>query len=519
MKSLTNNLLLLICCSLLFTVFITSVAIYGDKHSMTQNNMALQAKDITADIMPPPMYLIELRLVLSQLIEGSITLEEGADDITRLKTQWHERVDYWKETLSGELREHLVGEQYRAGIKLINDADELVRKLRQGIPLNNNELATFNQDYNNHLKGIQEFVKSASDYANQAIDASKASSELVFKVILLSAGISIILLLVISIWIHRNIFRSLGAEPAQVADIAIAVASGDLSRTVVVPEGDTSSVMASMKIMCNKLTEIIQTVSTSSNQISTSSDEIANSNLALADRTRQQASALEQTAASMEEMTATVKKNAENSLCASELANKVSSSAEQGGKMVSEVMQTMDGISSSSNKITSIIGVIDSIAFQTNILALNAAVEAARAGTEGRGFAVVAGEVRTLASHCADAAKEIKSLIEESVKLITSGNTQVNEAVKTIAAVVEDVKQVANLIMEITDASNQQSGGIEQVSIAIGQIDAGIQQNGVMVNQATATADSLRSQTEELNAAMSQFKLNSASKHHESLQA
>lgn len=394
---------------------------------------------------------------------------------------------------------------------MIDDAAALIKKLHSGTAISGNELETFNRNYNSHLNGIHAFVGSASQYANQAIESAEGSSELVFKIMLLAAAISIILLLVISVWIHRNIFRALGAEPVQVADIAIAVASGDLSRTVSVRQDDTSSVMASMSNMCNKLTEIIQTVSTASNQISSSSDEITSNNLALAERTSQQASALEKTASSMEEMTAAVKQNAENSLSASHLASKVASSAEQGGMMVSKVMETMDGISASSDKITSIIGVIDSIAFQTNILALNAAVEAARAGSEGRGFAVVAGEVRTLASHCANAAKEIKGLIEDSAKLISSGNMQVNDAGKTIAEVVEDVKKVAELIVEITDASNQQSIGIEQVSVAISQIDSGIQQNGVMVNLATGTADSLRAQTDGLNAAMSQFKLNKQS--------
>ncbi|WP_232012217.1 methyl-accepting chemotaxis protein [Cedecea lapagei] len=308
-------------------------------------------------------------------------------------------------------------------------------------------------------------------------------------------------------WVHRTIFRSLGGEPSEVAEIANAVACGDLTCEVKVREGDTTSVMAAMDTMCQQLTSVIQQVHESSEQISTRSSKISRDNIDLASRTEEQASALEETAASMEEMTATVKQNAENAQSASQIANIASKSAEQGGEVVTQVVTTMDDISSSANKITDIIGVIDSIAFQTNILALNAAVEAARAGDQGRGFAVVAGEVRSLAQRSASAAKEIKELIEDSVNQVASGSRLVNEAGTTINTVVQDVKRVAMLMVEITHASDEQSSGIQQVSTAITQMDATTQQNAAMVSQAAEAAESLLVQTRQLNSAVSRFKL------------
>ncbi|MBU4682517.1 chemotaxis protein [Cedecea davisae] len=508
MKSLAHNLLLLICCSILMSALVTAISLYGSHRSAQSTESGLLAKDLMSDIKPAPIYLIELRLVLSRVVEGTLNVDQADAEIKRLSSQWHQRVDYWKTTLPPELQDNLLGEQYKAGVAMIKDANELVELIRSGAPTPLFEkLKAADKDFFAHQKGIESLVKASGQYADNAVENARHSNDISTRWQLIGSGAAVLLLLVVGWWVHRTIFRSLGGEPSEVAEIANAVACGDLTREVKVRDGDRNSVMAAMETMCQQLTMVIHLVHESSNQISTSSSEIASGNIDLASRTEEQASALEQTASSMEEMTATVKQNAENAQSASQLASTASRSAEQGGAVVAQVVQTMDDISTSANKITDIIGVIDSIAFQTNILALNAAVEAARAGDQGRGFAVVAGEVRSLAQRSASAAKEIKELIEDSVHQVSNGSRLVNEAGKTINTVVQDVKRVAALMVEITHASDEQSSGIEQVSTAISQMDVTTQQNAAMVNQASAAAESLLAQTYELNTAVSQFKL------------
>ncbi|WP_435954151.1 methyl-accepting chemotaxis protein [Dryocola sp. BD626] len=511
MKSLTHNLLLLICCSVLMSALVTAISLYGSHQSAQKTANGMLAKDLVSDIHPAPVYLIEMRLVLSRVVEGTLTVDQADREIKRLSNVWHQRIDYWKSVLPPELQEKLLGAQYSAGVAMIADAHDLIELIRSGAPTPLFErLKAADKNFFAHEKGINAFVKDSSDYANGAVEDARNSTSSSVKWQLIGSGLAVLLLLLIGYWVHRSIFRSLGAEPAQVAEIANAVASGDLTRPVPVRDGDTHSVMAAMRTMCQELTTIINIVRETSNSITTSSGEIASGNVDLASRTEEQASALEQTASSMEQMTATVKQNAENAQSASLLAATASRSAEQGGTVVARVVQTMDDISASASKITDIISVIDGIAFQTNILALNAAVEAARAGDQGRGFAVVAGEVRSLAQRSAGAAKEIKVLIENSVSQVTQGSALVNEAGKTINTAVMDVKRVATLMSEITHASEEQSSGISQVSIAISQMDVTTQQNAAMVNQAAAAAESLLDQTRGLREVVSQFRLNNA---------
>jgi methyl-accepting chemotaxis protein len=241
--------------------------------------------------------------------------------------------------------------------------------------------------------------------------------------------------------------------------------------------------------------------------ISTVSNEIAAGNADLSRRTEQQATALGETASSMEQITATVKQNADNAKQASQLAHNASETAARGGEVVGQVVETMRGISQSSHRIGDIIGVIEGIAFQTNILALNAAVEAARAGEEGRGFAVVAGEVRSLAQRSAAAAKEIKTLIEESAAQIEGGSQYVSRAGETMQEVVQAVRRVTDIMGEISAASVEQSSGIEQVNIAVASMDQTTQQNAALVEEASASADVLKAQTGQLSAAIAVFTL------------
>ena len=320
--------------------------------------------------------------------------------------------------------------------------------------------------------------------------------------------LSVLIIACLMFMITRIILRQIGGEPDYAADVVRQVAEGDLTVQVQVRSGDTISLLASLKGMVNRLSELVGDVRVTTESITTASQEIAQGNAALSQRTEEQASSLEETASSMEELTSTVRQNAENARQANQLANSASDIAVKGGKVVGDVVHTMASISDSSKKIVDIISVIDSIAFQTNILALNAAVEAARAGEQGRGFAVVAGEVRNLAQRSAAAAKEIKTLIGDSVNKVEVGSRQVDQAGATMTEIVTAVKRVTDIMAEIAAASNEQSAGIEQVNQAIIQMDEVTQQNAALVEEAAAAAESLEEQAINLKEAMSIFKLN-----------
>ena len=307
--------------------------------------------------------------------------------------------------------------------------------------------------------------------------------------------------------ITRSITKQLGGEPQAAADVATRIAAGDLDVQIDVAIGDNSSLMASMKAMRDRLSDIVRNVRSGTDTIATASSQIAAGNLDLSSRTEQQASSLEETASSMEELTSTVRQNADNAGQANQLAINASEVAARGGVVVSEVVQTMEQINGSARKIVDIIGVIDGIAFQTNILALNAAVEAARAGEQGRGFAVVATEVRSLAQRSAAAAKEIKSLIGDSVDKVENGSKLVAEAGSTMDEVVASVRRVTDIMGEITAASHEQSTGIEQVNQAITQMDQVTQQNAALVEEAAAAADSMQEQAASLSEIVNFFRV------------
>ena len=286
------------------------------------------------------------------------------------------------------------------------------------------------------------------------------------------------------------------------------ISAGDLTQRIDAPsDNEIGLLYLALKRMQDNLNRVIGAVRQGMAQLEAGSRLIVANNSDLSSRTEQQAATLQQTAASMEELASTVKQNADNARQANQLAATASEVAQRGGEAVGEVVSTMEGISASSHKIADIVGVIDSIAFQTNILALNAAVEAARAGEQGKGFAVVASEVRALAQRSAQAAKEIKGLIEDSVGKVAEGSAQVERAGATMQEILASVAKVTDIMGEISAATTEQSAGIDQINRAIGQMDLVTQQNAALVEQATSSASSLREQIASVNGAISVFKI------------
>jgi methyl-accepting chemotaxis protein len=347
------------------------------------------------------------------------------------------------------------------------------------------------------VNAVQQTVDAKTQEANKTSRQSIA-------IIMAITGVALLMSIGLGVFITRAITRPLN----QAVLVAQTVAAGDLtSRIDITTKDETGQLLQALKDMNESLVRIVGEVRSGTETIATASNQIASGNLDLSGRTEQQASSLEETASSMEELTSTVKQNAENAREANSLSISASEVAVKGGAVVGQVVDTMNGINESAKKIADIIGVIDGIAFQTNILALNAAVEAARAGEQGRGFAVVATEVRNLAQRSAAAAKEIKTLIDDSVSRVDAGSKLVEQAGATMTEVVNSVKRVTDIVSEISAASREQSTGIEQVNEAITQMDQVTQQNAALVEQAAAAAGSLNEQAAKLERTVGVFKI------------
>ncbi|WP_368351644.1 MULTISPECIES: methyl-accepting chemotaxis protein [Comamonadaceae] len=321
------------------------------------------------------------------------------------------------------------------------------------------------------------------------------------------SALAVAMAALLGMWVIRSITRPV----SQALDVAQAVADGDLTTHIdVAARDEVGTLLLSLKSMNESLTHVVTRVREGSESVAAASTQIAQGNSDLSVRTERQASALQQTAASMEQLGSTVKQNADNARQANQFAQDASVVATRGGEVVSQVVETMKGISESSRKIADIINVIDGIAFQTNILALNAAVEAARAGEQGRGFAVVAGEVRSLAVRSAEAAKEIKDLINTSVARVEMGEQLADRAGSTMGEVVGSIRRVTEIMGEISAASGEQSAGVNQVGEAVIQMDQVTQQNAALVEEIAAAAASLRAQAQDLVQAVGIFKLEHA---------
>ena len=355
-------------------------------------------------------------------------------------------------------------------------------------------------------------VEKSADEITRILEAEAEASRAEFDEAMLhvmlafgaALGVALVLVVPLTLLNAASIVKPIDAA----RDVARAIANGDLTQPIEVKGSDEASqLLAALKTMQESLQRLVGQLHISTQSINTASVEIATGNQDLSTRTEQTASNLQQAASSMVQLTGTVKQSADSARQANQLASSAAEVAQRGGSVVAQVVSTMDEINTSSKKIADIIGVIDSIAFQTNILALNAAVEAARAGEQGRGFAVVASEVRSLAGRSAEAAREIKGLIGASVEKVDAGSRLVADAGQTMTEIVSSVQRVTDIIGEITAASSEQSDGIGQVNQAVSQLDQMTQQNAALVEQSAAAAESLREQAASLASMVGTFRL------------
>ena len=398
--------------------------------------------------------------------------------------------------------------------KWLKTAVEPVLKIRKGVnegSFQMESLVQFEQGGRgeNSMNQMRAMLKEIDEVETRSqqerLDQAMALKRLTAVILVGGAIVAAVLAAVLSFMLIRNVVAPLAAA----VGLARTVASGDLTVHIrAETEDETGQLILALGEMNDSLVNIVTRVRAGTEAIAAASGEIANGNLDLSSRTERQAASLEETASSMEELTGTVRQNADNAIEANRLASSASAVATKGGQAVADVVQTMNAISTSSKKIVDIIGVIDGIAFQTNILALNAAVEAARAGEQGRGFAVVASEVRNLAQRSATAAKEIKELISDAAQNVEAGGQLVEQARSTMSDIVTSVDRLTGVIGEISAASREQIAGIEQINLSLTEMDSTTQQNAALVEEAAGAAESLQRQAEEQERLVSVFKVN-----------
>ncbi|MES2832843.1 MAG: methyl-accepting chemotaxis protein [Pseudomonadota bacterium] len=513
--------------AIMIFLFITGFLIFGGWAFKTLYDLKVngplyqrivQGKDLIADILPPPEYIIESYLVTLQLSAATEKAERDAlvARLTSLKSDFDTRHNFWiKENLDSNLADIFLKKSYTPAVAFYATAfDVLVPAVQRGdAAVITTTLAKMKADYEAHRAVIDQVVQITTKRTqdDEALAKAKIESGTLTMILLLSA--SVVVSVVAAMLIAKAVLKSIGGEPSYATAMTNRMAKGDLRSQIVVSDDNEGSLVWAIKRMQDMMIRTTSEIKQAVDSVSTGSHQIATGNLDLSQRTEEQAIALQQTAASMTQLTTTIKQNAESAREANSLAESASTVAQKGGAVVAQVVDTMGSINTSAKKIADIIGVIDSIAFQTNILALNAAVEAARAGEQGRGFAVVASEVRNLAQRSASAAREIKTLITDSVDQVASGSQLVQEAGITMNAIVSSVEQVTTIMGKIAIASSEQTAGIEQINGAIAQMDDVTQQNAALVEEAAAAAGALQHQADALAILVSVFQVDDSRAH------
>lgn len=511
LNSLSRSILSLGLVGILAASAVGGLAYTGKLNMLDRAQEVFVAKDVVADILPPPMYLIEMRLLLSQGLEGTVSATEVTQAFEKLSQDYQARVSHWTSNPPYGLEQHLLGEQHTQALAFIQLARaRIVEPITLGqLEQAREALPEVHRQYLLHRAGVDKTVSEGNRFVESAVsslDIETTQSDWWALGIVLAA---LAVLGAFSRIILQSVYRSVQA----CTNIAREIAAGNLEQQAAPSESRTDAIgrlQGALEEMRSQLQALILQVRRGAEGVVTASAQISVGNLDLSKRTESQASALEETAAAMDELTQTVRHNLELAEGARQAAIAAASEAQVGGAAVDELVNAMGRVDQSSQHISDILKVIDSIAFQTNILALNAAVEAARAGESGRGFAVVASEVRNLAGRSRDAAREIRDLIENSQASVKQSSEKVQVARARIAVVVGSVERLRDDMLQIGTASREQTAGIVQVGTAISQLDQGTQQNAALVEQTSSASSSLAEQAKVLLHSVSRFRLHSA---------